>query len=358
MSMALHFFPRDRQFWLYHGMASLFTMLITLLTVLLWSGNRGMDVAATLLWILPYTVAVLAFRWWYRRRHWKRWPMARLIPLILGVGMLSGVFIMVCLAATVLPFNWDLVKPGQGARFVGRYIVSGALQAQVFVCAWCFIYVSYTGQRATRAAELANLGLQASLKEAQLSSLSNQLNPHFLFNALNNIRFMMHEDVAQADRTLVALSDILRYSLESSRCDKVSLAQEVEVIERYLAIARAQLEQRLQCSLQVPPALHACLVPPMCLQLLIENAVKHGIDQLPAGGQIVLSASAHAGQLHLNVTNDAPAEKAARHDGTGIGLENIARRLQLLYGEKGALHVRRSGATFAVDLTLPLEYRS
>lgn len=359
--MAFHFIPRDRQFWLYHGMASLVTMAITLLTVLLWSSGRGMDVAATLLWLPPYTLTVLAFRWWYRRRGWRQWPMVRLIPLVLLFGMAAGLFIMLCLAACVLPFYWSTTGAGAGAwnaaRFVGRYVVSGALQAQVFVCAWCFIYVSYTGQRATRAAELSNLSLQASLKEAQLSSLSNQLNPHFLFNALNNIRFMMHENVQQADHTLVALSEILRYSLESSRHDKVSLAQEMEIIERYLAIARAQLEQRLRCALQVPAALQACLIPPMCLQMLVENAIKHGIDQLPAGGTVLLEASSGDGRLRLRVGNDAPVQQSGAGERTRIGLDNIARRLQLLYGERAGLSVTSRPGHFTVELTLPMESR-
>lgn len=359
--MVTHFIPHQRQFWLYHGLASLLTMAITILTVLLWSRTRGMDLAATLLWILPFTLAVLVFRHSYRQRGWRHWPMVRLIPLILVAGIMAGLFIMLCMAALVLPFYWSETGVGPLAmdrlRFVVRYVASGALQAQIFFCAWCFIYVSYTGQRATRAAELANLGLHASLKEAQLNSLSNQLNPHFLFNALNNIRFMMHEDVDRADRTLVALSDILRYSLESSRHDKVSLAQEVEIIERYLAIARAQLEQRLACRVQVPSALHGCLIPPMCLQLLVENAIKHGIDRLPAGGTLVLEARASEGRLHLHVSNDAPAPSSGDSDGTRIGLDNIARRLHLLYGERARMTLRDGNGRFTVDLTLPMEYQ-
>ena len=187
-----------------------------------------------------------------------------------------------------LPFFWNGLAAwyaAQGAALVpGNYLmrtISGAsLQAQVFICVWIFIYISHTGRRDARAQELANAQLQASLKEAQLRSLSNQLNPHFLFNSLNNIRFMIHEDPRQADAMLVGLSDILRYSLEGDRRSKVSLREEVAMIERYIAIAAVQLGERLRFTMDIPPHVLGCTVPPLLLQMLVENAVKHGVEPL------------------------------------------------------------------------------
>lgn len=196
--------------------------------------------------------------------------------------------------------------------------------------------------------------LQNSLKEAQISSLSNQLNPHFLFNSLNNIRFMMHENARHADNMIVALSEILRYSLESSKHDKVRLSQEIAIIERYIAIVKIQMEERLHFSMEIPDSLASCQLPPMVLQMLIENAIKHGLDQLPRGGSLRVQAEQEGAQLILRVVNDQPTNREEQ-DGMGIGLHNIRQRLQLLYGDRASLSIVQDPAQFTVTIKIPKE---
>ncbi|HEY0589473.1 MAG TPA: histidine kinase, partial [Pseudoduganella sp.] len=213
-----------------------------------------------------------------------------------------------------------------------------------------------TGQRHIREAAMANLRLQDSLKEAQLNSLSGQLNPHFLFNSLNNLRFMIHEDAQRADAMVLALSDILRYSLESGRQAKVQLAREMEIIHRYIDVVRAQLEDRLRFTFHVPNELQACMVPPMLLQLLVENAIKHGIGNLRGGGSLQLQVGHQERQLVLQVRNDMPPAHLSANAGTGLGLANIERRLQLLYGGRATMQAGPAGGQFEVQVRLPKEY--
>jgi LytS/YehU family sensor histidine kinase len=235
-----------------------------------------------------------------------------------------------------------------------RTISSTSLQAQVFICAWIFIYISFTGSRDARARELDNARLQTALREAQLRSLSNQLNPHFLFNSLNNIRFMIHEDADRADTMLVGLSEILRYSLQGDDRGKVRLGEEVDVIRRYIAIVGVQLEERLRFSIDIPDRLHDCLVPPLLLQMLVENAVKHGVEPLRGGGALSLSGSRLGDTLRFAVVNDKPATPADG-GGLGIGMRNIVQRLTLLYGIHAAHEVSDTGNEYRVTLTLPVE---
>jgi LytS/YehU family sensor histidine kinase len=286
-----------------------------------------------------------------------------LIPVVIVVGTLAGAVIAAITTALVTPFFWDGIVSRQLAQdpqfdatlYFARLIVGGALQNQLFVSAWAFIYISVTGSRRIKETEVINLRLSNSLREAQLSSLSNQLNPHFLFNALNNIRFMIHENARQADAMMVALSEILRYSLASSEHEKVSLRQELAVIEQYIAIVKIQMEQRLQLKMDIDPALLPAMLPPMVLQMLVENAIKHGLDQLPQGGTLHIDASADGGQLVLRVVNDVPSNAAAPQASMGIGLKNIQQRLGLLYGDKAGLRIAHGRGQFTANLHFPLE---
>lgn len=361
--MTLHFFPRDRQFWNYHCSAVAAGLAVTLGMLLIWGFMVGYQLASSLVWVPLYSLAVLGFRWLYKRNDGHLVPMGRMIAYAAVYSAVAGVLIAAVLQSSVLPFYWHAFvekykaasMPLDYSEFLINRIREDSAQNQLFVLVWSFIYVSVTANRRVRQAETHNLRLQNNLKEAQLSSLSNQLNPHFLFNSLNNIRFMIHEDAQCADSMITSFSDILRYSLESSRQEKISLGRELEIIEQYIGIVKTQLEERLSFTMDVDPALHEALVPPMVLQMLTENAIKHGLDHLQAGGVLTLAASQQDGALVFDVTNDAPQQRQRETNGMGIGLRNIAQRLQLLYGERASLDAGLEDGRFKVRLVLPLE---
>ncbi|GJJ02269.1 hypothetical protein RugamoR64_28070 [Duganella rhizosphaerae] len=366
--MQQQFFPRAPEFWFFHAGAMLLTAGLTLASALLWDQLSGNVLWSSLAWMPPYTLAVLAFRWWYLRRcGGRRAPpaMRRLVPAVVLYATVAGVLVMLAVTAVMAPFYWTqmyvpqlrsglLLSPFQ---FVWRSALSGGFQTQLLIGAWIFVYVGATRNQAASVAELLNERLQGTLKEAQLSSLASQLNPHFLFNALNNIRFMIHEDAGRADSTLVALSDLLRYSLESARCDTVPLQQEIAMVERYVAVVEIQLERRLAFALRLPPGLRAWRVPPMLLQMLVENAVKHGIEPARRGGRLTVTLAEQGQLLNCRIVNDVDpaAEHAGAAAGIGIGLQNIERRLQLLYGGAAGVALRRSATEFDVTVSLPWE---
>lgn len=362
MTNALQFLPRQRQFWMLHLGASAFSAAVTLLTVMLWSPLQAQDSAAALAWIVPFTLAGLGFRWLYKRHAWNRWSTGKLIAAAVAYASVAALLVTVAVTAMTLPFFWDALKGFYAARgmplvagdYLLRSIASASLQAQVFMCVWIFIYISLTGQRDARAQELANARLQASLKDAQLRSLANQLNPHFLFNSLNDIRFMIHEDARQADRMLVGLAEILRYSLEGALREKVPLAEELAMIDRYIGIVAVQLESRLRFTLDVPAPLRACLVPPLMLQMLIENAIKHGAAAMREGGSVSVAVSAQDQQLRLVVSNDKP-RTASGTGGLGLATANIEQRLQLLYGGAARHQTAATDTQHTVTLTIPRE---
>ncbi|WP_395012436.1 sensor histidine kinase [Undibacterium sp.] len=371
--MPILFFPRDPLFWLFHGISVLAITIVTLLVFYFWGDFSASNIIASVIWCLPYSAVVIGFRYLYKLRAWHQLPMTKLVPLVIVYGTLTGLLVAASVSMLTVLFFWSALSAKYPElRPVGLSVgmlIGSTLQAQLFICIWIFIYTSVTSARRIKDAELHNLRLQNTLKEAQLSSLSNQLNPHFLFNALNNIRFMMHENTQHADEMVVALSDILRYSLASSTRDKVSLQEELDIIERYLAIMKIQMEERLQIQMNIDPQFHSYLLPPMILQMLIENAIKHGIDQIAQGGMLSMTVTDQADQLLFEIRNDLASNKDGLgkdlakqgHVATlGIGLENIRKRLDLLYGTKAQMHAFSQELTpmntqFVVQLQLPKE---
>lgn len=195
--------------------------------------------------------------------------------------------------------------------------------------------------------------LQARLTQARLDAISAQLNPHFLFNALNSIAEMVHVDAKRADEMLVALSELLRRSLDRSRRQWVSLRDELGLLRQYLVIEKVRLGDRMQVHWHVAEECLDELVPPLLLQPLVENAVVHAIARRLRPGTLRIGAGFNGAVMWLDVEDDG-ADAIADIEGHGIGLANTRARLEALYGGAASLEVltNPSGGT-RVSLQLP-----
>jgi hypothetical protein len=203
-----------------------------------------------------------------------------------------------------------------------------------------------------RAAERRALELQVLAREAELRALRAQVDPHFLFNSLNSIGGLIGSDPAGARRMCVLLGEFLRSSLRLGAQDRVTLADEMALAARYLDIERVRFGDRLAVASSMDDALGACLVPPLLLQPLVENAVRHGVGGLVDGGTIRLEARREGNGLRIVVENPRDPDARAR-PGAGVGLDNVRRRLLMHYGAEGALRVADGAGTFRVELVLP-----
>ena len=192
------------------------------------------------------------------------------------------------------------------------------------------IYADRARQRQLQAERL-----EARLAESRLEALSAQLNPHFLFNALNSIAEMVHRDAAAADRMLVGLGELLRASLENRHARLVTLRDELSVLRHYLEIEKARLGERLHLDWDIAVELHDALVPPLVLQPLAENAIRHAISTRIAPGHLGVRVCMDQEWLLLQVTDDGGG--TAHAGGHGIGLANIRSRLECLYGDRQRL---------------------
>ncbi|WP_255991158.1 sensor histidine kinase [Chitinolyticbacter albus] len=220
------------------------------------------------------------------------------------------------------------------------------------------VVISLTIRNAEYRAELAAEQQRASDARAaeagaQLALLQAQIEPHFLFNTLANVQSLIAQDPPLAQTLLGHLNGYLRASLDRTRRPVATLADELELVTKLLAIAQVRLQQRLQYRLEVPAALQAALLPPLLLQPLVENALQHGIEPAVAGGVVIVSARREGELLRLVVTDSGVGLLDVAASG-GVGLANVRARLTSLYGEAGrlTLHAHTPSGVVA-ELTLP-----
>lgn len=218
---------------------------------------------------------------------------------------------------------------------------------------WLFVFLTIKIYHQLKTVQIKQLQLEANLKESQLNTLKGQINPHFMFNSLNNIRGLMLEDVGKARNMLTSLSETLRYSLTKSDVNSISLEDELEMVENYIEISKIQFENRLQFETHIDPASLSKQIPPMTIQMLIENALKHGISNLKNGGTVSLSTIIKDQQLQIEVTNSGQLHENKKNS-TQLGLKNIKKRLELLYGKTAIFSLKEIENQVVATIKIPL----
>ena len=217
---------------------------------------------------------------------------------------------------------------------------------------WLFVFLTIKIYYQLKKVQLKQLQLEANLKESQLNTLKGQINPHFMFNSLNNIRGLMLEDVDKARGMLTSLSETLRYSLTKSDVNSISLEDELEMVENYIEISKIQFENRLQFKTDIVPGSLNKQIPPMIIQMLVENALKHGISNLKSGGEVRLTTTVNNEQLQIEVANSGTLHKSKNT--TQLGLQNIKKRLELLYGKEATFTLTEIENEVVATIKMPL----
>lgn len=214
---------------------------------------------------------------------------------------------------------------------------------------WTGLYVRLTERRLR---EERDLQAQLTLREAELRALEYQINPHFLFNCLNSIRALVVENPPRAQDMLTRLSNVLRHSLRHDRGHTVPLESEVQAVADYLAIEAVRFEERLRVEFAIEAGVEQFPVPPMLLQTLVENAIKHGIAQQPQGGRLIIRAARQADGIVLRVENTGHLTTAPA-GGNQLGLANARERLRLLYGERASVGLRDENGNVIATVLVP-----
>jgi sensor histidine kinase YesM len=203
-----------------------------------------------------------------------------------------------------------------------------------------------------REAERRQLQLEVLARDAELRALRAQIDPHFLYNSLNSINALTGSDPAGARRMCVLLGDFLRNTLKVGTRERISLEDELVLTDGFLSIEQVRFGPRLQVERVIDPAATQCLVPPLLLQPLVENAITHGIAQTLDGGVIRLDVARTNGRLSISIQNPRDAEGVRPTTG-GVGLENVRRRLEAMFGTGARMDTYADRSQFRVDLSLP-----
>ena len=281
----------------------------------------------------------------------RRWQWLNSSPALLA-AKLFGACLMLAFAVNILlaPFPVILGLNSLAEQFsMFRYFVPYSL---FLFALWSLIYAAFQYFFRYRDSELQRLRLEASINEAELRALKAQVNPHFLFNCLNNLRALISEDAGRAREMLLRLSELLRYSLEAGRRDKVTLSDELQIVEGYLALEKLQFEHRLTWRLDIADTARPIMIPPMLVQQLVENDIKHGIAQHQAGGEILIWARYAKSGLDLRVENTGTLKPSTSK---GFGIANVRERLRLLCGSAASFALQNiSEGRVAATAHIPL----
>ncbi|MGL0814599.1 histidine kinase [Vibrio vulnificus] len=319
------------------AVTSIFCLFVSVLTLSVWGGAY-------------YIHLIISFGFGYSALFFS-WLIEKLFPM-----MPRNAEILLSLTACLL---FGILN----ARFwVGDYfgitdMVPVGLMGLLF-SGMCYFYFHSKEQQMLAAHELEVMKREKAEQErallmSQLKQLQSQIEPHFLFNTLANISALMSCDVEKAQQMLTRLTDLLRSTLKSSREERTLLASELEILDAYLAIQKIRLGERLEYHIHCPEALKGCVIPPMLLQPLVENAITHGIEPKVQGGKVEVRVMKNELGLELRVVDTGVGFGQASRSGSGVGLNNIKQRLATLFGELGTLTLlegRRGGVCAVIQM--------
>jgi len=332
-------------------------LLAALLSVLLVSA-WGMSWRSALALAVPLsTLAQLVA--WSARYSCRSNPIGRT-----GLGQL---FLTHVAGAVVLSLLWVGVGRilakwlDSGLGWNGTFVQFSRVQLQLFglgvgyyLLAVAFHYALFA-QEASRLAQERALESNLRARDAELSALKAQINPHFLYNSLNSISALTSIDPNRAREMCVLLADFLRMTLGLGEKTLIPLQEELDLLDRYCAIERIRFGERLKVEQNIQDAAKSCLLPPLLLQPLFENAVVHGIAQLPEGGWLRLTVRQNEQRLALTVENSWDPEAVSARTKNGVGLKNVQRRLEARYGKDAFMEAKAEENVFRVSLSLPAE---
>ena len=308
-------------------------------------------ISSQLLWLevisvmVPLTVvlAIVCLTAWYVCRFDLRttadW---KLFVVIVPAAMCASTFVMAFghLIVWVLGHLFQGLEP----RFRPAIPVLAAMFCLVYLLSVMLHYLIQALESSQRAEILS--------REAELKALKAQVNPHFLFNSLNSISALTSIDPARARQMCIALSDFLRNSLRLGERASISFGEELALARSYLEVERVRFGQKLQVVQRLSEGCEECNVPPLLVQPLVENAIKHGIATLSEGGEIAVTGQRVDGRLRVTVENpfDPDAPPAQR---TGFGLTGVRNRLEARYGSAGRLEIEVAPSLYRATIVLP-----
>lgn len=320
---------RDSGFWWRNSAVWLAYLGVSLLLGFTYGGHWSGIVLISAMVSLSLWVGSAFIRGYALRHDWLKRDLLGLTWRLLLAVVIVAAAAQVLTAAALLPaLAWDWVQlPGQRANYRPAAVFGYWFNTAIVLSVWCALWTGRRALQRARHSEMAQLRAEAQRATLEHQALRARLNPHFVFNALNNLRALINEDPARARDMVTHLSSTLRHALVHTDGGWVTLAEEWRVVQDYLAVEAIHYEDRLRVHTDIEPVALSARLPPMALQLLVENAIKHGIAVHPGGGALTIRVRLDGGWLRVEVDN--PAANDASSEGHGIGLAYLRAQLSI-----------------------------
>ena len=307
--------------------------LYGLLQIVLYSIAQTADfshIVGEILFIGVYIASTHFIRFSLIHFGWLSLSLSRLIPrLILVVLALSIVNYIALISYTY--FSGELMT----RDFMLVPVILNVFGPMFIYAIWTVLYLSFHYFENYN----KSLKYEAAAREIELRNLRAQLNPHFIFNSLNSIRALVDEDPVKSKNAITQLSSILRNSLMTDRQRLISFTDEFETIKDYLALESIRYEERLTTYFDIDSASKDYMLPPLMIQTLVENGIKHGISTLKTGGYIHIFSKVEGEKLHIQIRNSGHLDMEKLESGQGFGLNNTKKRLELIFGDQSQFFI-------------------
>lgn len=291
------------------------------------------------------------YRNYINERKWLTMSLAKLIPHVLAAVLLMSIAIYFLR----MPVSYALRLFVVENAFDPEKMITGILFYALIFFLWSVLHFIYNYfERYNK-----SLKLEASIREVELNNLKSQLNPHFIFNALNSIRALVDENPAKSKQAINQLSSILRNSLVTEKRGLTSFEEELKLVKDYLGLESIRFEERLKTEFDVDPESRDFLVPPLMIQTLVENGIKHGISKLTEGGLVQIKTKVDGDHLKIHVRNSGKFVINGHHkrETGGLGLENTRQRLKLIYGDDASFRILSENDNFVLtEIVIPHLY--
>ncbi len=308
-------------------------------------------------YLIPLCIKVLAgiftthfFRLYIIQAGWLSLPVEK------ALGRLAIGILIVCLLDTVIRITViNLLDPSSSIKkleFPTRFLLV-TVENGLYIVPWTIIYYFFHYIEKSRKQQLDTLKLESLVKELELKTIKSHINPHFIFNALNSIRALIDENPLRARTAITELSNILRSSMQTEKQETVFFEKELDIVKDYLALEHIRFEDRLNVQYEIAENTLTQPIPPMMLQTLVENAIKHGISKQVSGGTVTIVSKMKERYHQLVIRNTGRLNNSENE--YGFGLISTRNRLQLLFGEQANFNIREiSGNMVEAELHIPL----
>ncbi|MEZ5046724.1 MAG: histidine kinase [Chitinophagaceae bacterium] len=284
------------------------------------------------------------------KHRWHEQALEKVLP-----NILIGLFVLTLLLGLIYHAFFGLLYPVSLKNISFKSVAGSLVSIFMLLLVWNIIYFVWTSIESTRKNTIKQLQVEKDLKDMEMKTLLSNLQPHFIFNALNSIRALIDENPEQARRAITQISNILRSSIRND-VHTDSLENELALVQDYLSLEKIRYENRLEYSFDIAPETQKIIIPSMMLQTIVENAIKHGIAKQELGGSIFISAHILKNKLQLCIKNHGSLENNMQHpESLGFGIHSTIRRLQYLYQQDATFEIKQEQDMVLAIITLPIK---